>query len=227
MQHAEGSSVAYMAHVGGILTGALAGAAIRYGTNAVDEEALDEREQNEAFRKRLGEAHERLQAMEPERARPLFERLARDYPSDPEVLSGLFQATRFAPGSDAYHDAVQRILQLEATDDATLELVLNAYRDYRDRARPKARLNATLIQRLIELLLRRGSPDEIVPLIRAGLKHPEHFPAIADQACRLAVRLQREGQRDPARKVFRHVAARFPNTDPARTAERALKTISS
>ncbi len=226
MRYSDVSSVAYMAHVGGILTGAAAGTALRVSTNAVDEQALDERNENEDLRVRLGEAHERLQAMEPERARALFERLAREHPTDPEVLSGLFRSSRFAPGSEAYHSAVQRILRLEANDTATTELMLNAYRDYRDRARPKARLNAQLIHRLIELLLRNGTPAEVVPLVRVGLNNPERFPAIADQACRLGVRLQREGQRDAARKLFRHVTQRFSDSEAARTAERALRSVS-
>ncbi|MEX1080888.1 MAG: rhomboid family intramembrane serine protease [Halofilum sp. (in: g-proteobacteria)] len=226
MQYSEVSSVAYMAHIGGILTGAAAGAAVRFGTHAVDESALDEREQNDAFRQRMGEAHEKLQAMAPERARPLFERLTRENPHNLEVLDGLLQASRFAPDSDAYHDAVRRILHLEATDEETTALKLSAYRDYRERARPKARLNAALIHRLIELLLRKGSPAEVMPLVRAGLKQPKRFPAIADQACRLAVRLQGEGHRDAARKLFRHITAHFPASEPARTAERALKSLS-
>lgn len=227
MQYSGVSNVAYMAHIGGIVTGAVAGAAVRYGTNAVDEEALAEREQSDAFRKRMAEAHDRLETMEPERARPLFERLARDYPGNTEVLDGLFRATRFAPASEPYHGAVQTILRLDPADEATTDLILTAYRDYRERAKPKPRLDVAAVKTLIELLLRRGSPAEVMPLIRTGLKHPQRFPDIADQACRLARRLQREGQRDTARKLYRHLSRHFPESDAGRTAERALRTVSS
>lgn len=225
MQYSELSSVAYTAHIGGIMTGALAGAAVRFGTNAVDEEALDEREESEAFRARVDEARDRLRAMEPERARALFERLAREYPDNLEILEGLFHAARFAPASEPYHAVAQRILRLEPVDDATAELMVTAYRDYRDRARPKPQLNAAIVNRMIELLLRRGDTGEVAPLVRVGLKQPERFPQIADQACRLASRLRNDGHHDAASKLYQHVTRHFADTEAARTAERALQMV--
>lgn len=225
MQYSEISSVAYTAHIGGILTGALTGAAVRFGTSVVDEEALDEREESEAFRNRLAEAQDRLRAMEPERARALFERLAREYPGNPEILEGLFHAARFAPASEPYHTVVQRILQLESLDDDTAELMITVYRDYRDRARPGPRLNAVIVDRMIELLLRRGNTGEVAPLVRVGLKQPERFPRIADQACRLASRLRNEGHRNAASKLYQHVTRQFADTEAARTAENALRIV--
>lgn len=226
MQYADVSSVAYTAHIGGILTGALGGAAVRFGTNAVDEEALDEREESEAFRKRVAEAQDQLRAIEPERARALFERLAREYPDNLEILEGLFHAARFAPASEAYHTAAQRILRLDPVDEATAELMVTTYRDYRDRARPKPRLNAAILDRMIELLLHRGDAAEVAPLVRVGLKQPERFPRIADQACRLASRLRNDGHPDAAAKLYRHVTQQFTATEAARTAERALRMVS-
>lgn len=226
MQYSEISSVAYTAHIGGIVTGALAGAAVRFGTRAVDEEALDEREESEAFRNRVAEAQDQLRAMEPERARALFERLAREYPDNLEILEGLFHATRFGPASESYHAAAQRILQLDPVDDATAQLMVTVYRDYRDRARPRPRLNATIIDRVIELLLRRGDTGEVAPLVRVGLKQPERFPRIADQACRLANRLRNDGHREGAAKLYQHVTRHFAETEAARTAERALRMVS-
>ena len=230
LQYSELSNVAYAAHIGGIVTGAVAGAVVRFGTNAVDEAALDERAEREAFEARLAQANERLEAMEPERARPLFERMARDYPERLEVLEGLFRACRYAPASEAYHDTVQRILALETgngADSAATELVLDAFRDYRSRAKPRPRLDAPTVARMIELLLRRGTVADAAPLVRAALNKPEHFPGIEEQACRLAHRLRRDGERDAARKLYAHLARRFPGTAAARTAADALSTISA
>jgi hypothetical protein len=221
------SNVAYAAHMGGILTGALAGAAVRFGTDAVDEEALDERERIETFERRLGEANERLAAMEPERARPLFERMARDHPGNVQVLDGLFRACRFAPASEAYHDAVRRILQLDPGDGESRELMLAAFRDYRDRARPKPRFSVADMRRMIGLLVRHGTCEEVAPLVRGALKQPEKFPGIEEHALRLANRLGREGQRARARQLYTHILRHFPGSPAARQAERALTSISS
>ena len=223
----ELSNVAYTAHIGGLLSGAAAGSLVRFGTRSVDEDALDEHRRAEAFARRLGEANELLAALEPERARPLFERLAREHPGDPRVLDGLFRASRFRPASEAYHDAVHRILALDPGDATSAELMITAFRDYRARAKPKARVGATTMGRVIELLLRHGTADEAEPLVRAALKHPQRFPAAADQAVRLGNRLLRDGQRDRARALYAELMQRCPGTAPARHAENALARVSS
>ena len=225
IQYSELSNVAYTAHIGGILAGAVAGAVVRFGTNAVDEDALDERERNEAFERELGAAHERLAAMEPDRARALFERMARDWPGSLRVLDGLFRASRFAPASDAYHDAVQRILRLEPRDDETAELMLTAFRDYRRRARPKPKIGGAVMERMIDLLLRRGTAEEAAPLVQAALKHPQRFSAIEESAIRLARKYQREGERERARSLYHYLLQHFPGTAAARQAERALTDV--
>lgn len=221
----ELSNVAYTAHIGGILTGAVAGAAVRFGTNAVDEDAMDERERTEAFERELGAAHERLAAMEPDRARVLFERMVRAWPDDVRVLDGLFRASRFAPASDAYHDAVQRILQLEPHDDETAQLMLTAFRDYRRRARPKAKIGAAIMERMIDLLLRRGTAEEAAPLVQAALRHPQRFSGIEESAIRLARKYQREGERARAHALYEYLLRHFPRTAAARQAERALTGV--
>ncbi|MEF8833623.1 MAG: rhomboid family intramembrane serine protease [Halofilum sp. (in: g-proteobacteria)] len=221
------SNVAFMAHIGGILTGAVAGTAVRFGTRAVDEDALDERERTEAFERELGAAHEHLAAMEPDRARPLFERMARDWPDNVRVLDGLFRAARFAPASAAYHDAVHRILRLDPGDDETAELMLTAFRDYRRRARPRPKIGGALMEPVIELLLRRGTAEEAAPLVQAALKHPQRFEGIEERAIRLARKFQREGERERARAIYHHLLRHFPRTAAARQAERALSGVNS
>jgi len=222
---AEGSSVAYTAHIGGLVTGALAGTALRFGTRQVDEAALDEPRAQEEFDRRLAEANARLDAMEPERARPLFERLEREHPDNFHVLDGLFRATRFRPASEEYHRVVHRILRLDPEREEAGQLMLTAFRDYRSRARPKPRMDAATIERVIDLLLRHGAPDEAEPLVRAGLKNAERFGDIAQLAVRLAEALMRCGQRDKARALCQQLAQRFPDTEAARRADRVLTRV--
>lgn len=226
-QFADTSSVAYTAHMGGLITGAVAGLALRFGTNQVDEAALDEHKHREAFDRRVAEANQYLDAMEPERARPLFERLAREYPDELVVLDGLFRAARFRPGEQAYHDVVQRILALDPDREGAGELMLKAFRDYRDRARPKPKMGPATIERMIDLLLRHGAAEEAEPLVRAGLKRPDRFHQIGQLGLRLARKRLQAGDRDKARAICRALTEQFAGTDVAQQAERLMTRISS
>lgn len=223
---ADVSNVAYVAHIGGLVTGAVAGTALRFGTGLVDEDALDEPRRVEAFEARIAEAYEHLSALEPERARPLFEQLDREFPNEPRVLDGLFRATRFNPGSEAYHETARRILALDPTDDLA-PMMLEALRDYRTRARPRARLPGSSLARAIDLLLAHGTPGEAEPLVRLALRHPAHFQRIGDQSLRLAHRLAAAGERGRARDLLLEIARRLPGGEAARRAERSLTEISS
>jgi len=226
-QFAEVSGVAYTAHIGGLVTGAVAGAGLRFATHQIDEDVLDEHKRQEEFDRRIAEANQYLDELEPERARPLFERLQRQHPDDLQVLDGLFRANRFRPGDPAYHDVVHRILALDPNRDGATELILAAFRDYRARARPKPRVDPTTIERMVDLLLRHGSAEEAEPLVRAGLKHPERFPHIPDLVLRLAQKQLRTGERDKARALCRELIDRFPQSDAAHQAERLLTRVSS
>ncbi len=226
-QFADVSGVAYTAHMGGLVTGAVAGLALRFGTNLVDEDALDEHKRQEEFDRRVAEANQYLDAMEPERARPLFERLAREHPDNLVVLDGLFRAARFRPGEQAYHDVVHRILALDPQREGSAELMLAAFRDYRDRARPKPKMGASTIERMIDVLLRQGCADEAEPLVRTGLKRPDQFNRIGQLGLRLARKRLQAGERDKARAVCRALLDRFPGTELAQEAERLMTRISS
>ncbi|MDZ7828928.1 MAG: rhomboid family intramembrane serine protease [Halofilum sp. (in: g-proteobacteria)] len=221
------TNVAYAAHMGGIITGALAGAALRFGTNAVDEAALDEARENEDYQQRLAAARERLAAMEPDRARPLFESLAREYPDRLEVLEGLFDACRFTPAGEPYHRIARAILDRPDDDAESSRLFLAVFRDYLARAKPKPRLRNRHVARAIDLMLREGLLDEAEPLIRAGLKRAARFPRIDEYLLRLANRRQQAGERQRARALYRQLLQAFPDTASGRQAERALTLISS
>lgn len=221
------SNVAYAAHMGGIVAGALAGAALRFGTQAVDEEALDEHRRKEALEQRLAEAEKRLRAMEPERARALFEGLAREHPDEPRVLDGLFRACRFAPAGEPYHRVARRILARPVNDADAAQLFLAVFRDYFARAKPKPRVSNAQVDRAIDLLLREGLTDEAEPLINAALRRPERFPRADEHLLRLASRRQQAGERQRARKLYRRLLEQFPDHASARQAESALTLIES
>lgn len=227
LQFAEVSGVAYTAHIGGLVTGAIAGAALRFTTNQVDEDVLDEHKRQEEFDQRLAQANGYLHAMEPERARPLFERLAREHPNNLAVLDGWFRAARFRPSETTYHDVAHRIFALDPDREGAPELMLTAFRDYRVRARPKPRMAPQTLERIIEVLLRHGTAEEAESLVQTGLKHPDRFQGIAELGVRLAQKLLRAGERDKARKLCRQLIDQFPGTETARRAERVMTRISS
>lgn len=223
----EYAPIAYSAHIGGLVTGAIAATGIRYGTSLVDHGYIREREREETLAAQLEEVRDAVRALRPEAGRPVLQRLQREFPDDARVLQAAWELERLDPASDALHRAAGDILMRPAEDAESRDWILATWRDYRQRARPKPRLSRRAMDRLAEHLLTGGDLDEARALVRPMLRHPAHFPRAAELGGRLAAALERAGRRDQARRWYAEVARACPDTDDGRIAERAVHRLAA
>ncbi len=115
----SGQSAGYMAHLGGLLTGATLMAlhlrrkprAALAGCHSAPDDGFDAHVANA---RRLG------QALDMEGALRAWRAAAQLRPADTEVLRAWFAAARYAPASEDFHRAARRIFRLPARDAATL-----------------------------------------------------------------------------------------------------------
>lgn len=221
----EMSPVAYSAHIGGLVTGAMAATGIRYGTSLVDHEYIVEREREERLQAGLDEARRYVADLQPERARPALRRLRAEFPEDLRVLEAAYETARLEPASDDYHATVRAILELDADDPATVRWILDVYRDYRLRARPRARLSGAAIELTAGRLIADGATGDAAPLVGMMLKRTDRFPHAGEIACRLARACARLGDREAAIRYYSHVARTWPQEEVAGVARRGLARL--
>lgn len=182
LQHLMGGKqVAYMAHFGGLLTGAVL-MWIYMRLQAV-EAPVDARERAKAAARPLADAVARAQrytdALEFDRAAPAWREAARLAPSDPDILRAWFESARHHPGSEDFHAAARRIFKLPAATDAERQLQLASYRSYRQRAQPAMRVSADTMHGLVRSFVRAGALPEAETLcqsLRRAADHPQ-WPA--------------------------------------------------
>ncbi|MEQ6886751.1 rhomboid family intramembrane serine protease [Salicola sp. Rm-C-2C1-2] len=215
---AEGSNVAYEAHAGGIVTGALIAAGVR-ALGWQRNEFLQEESQRENDREILEAAQQDLAALNVTRAkfrlRPLLER----NPADTAVLGSWYNACKVRKEDPDLHDAAGRILALPGDTAQERALVMETFADYRQRANPK--LSASQATDLCCRLLRWEALEEGRMLLDRlmGLKKT---PAELPRACLLAAQqLRRQGRSEEA-KPFMEAVQRL-TSDPAMM--RALRQI--
>ena len=171
-----GKQVAYMAHFGGLLTGALLmWSYMRLQTVAAP---VNEEEQALAAARPLAEAVVRAQrhtdALEFGRAAPAWREAARLAPSDPAILRAWFESSRHQPASEDFHAAARRIFKLPATTDAERQLQLASYRSYQQRAQPGMRMSADTMHGLVRSFVRLGALPEAEKLCRSLHKLADH-----------------------------------------------------
>lgn len=220
---APDSPVAYMAHVGGLLSGAVLALLLKRLPRVVDETYLAENDQADARQVRFAQAVADMERFDFAKAVPVLEELLHEQPDDHALLTRLLTCTRFQPAGEAYHRTAQRILVLTATDPETDRLVLETYRDYLQRAKPKSRLSADCVRRLLPRFVRLQELVEAERLLAVMLRNPQAFPDTPSALAQVANSLLKHQQAARARRYLLILLERFPAAPEAALARRVLQ----
>jgi membrane associated rhomboid family serine protease len=192
------SGVNYLAHLGGLCSGALLALAVRRWAPSFSLEAFEAVDREQAREQLLQQARSLCRKLDYNKALPLLRRLYAEAPEQRETLYLYQQALRLDPSTDEYHRINRAILALPASDAPSRELLLEVLTDYVEHARPAPRLNQQLACRLAPLLIDAGKLDAGQRLFRTLLKHRWPCADARATVARLADQLQQAQQPDEA-----------------------------
>ncbi|MDR6537318.1 rhomboid family intramembrane serine protease [Variovorax soli] len=221
LQHAVGGKgIAYMAHLGGLLTGALLMAiAMRWRRlrlpEASPKQAPDPFEQHVTAARRLaGE-------MKFEPACAQWRAAAKLRPDDADTLRAWFNTARLWPAGEDFHRAAHRIFRLRPQDPATLELQHASYKIYLDHAKPGARLRPEDMARLARRFTRAQQFADAERLCHALMKTAPAHPELAETVTLCASGLMQAGQREQALGWLPHLLRLAPEDMVTRMLQKA------
>ncbi len=214
------SHVAYMAHVGGLLGGALMGAANRMlpmpGAAAVPETAV---EPQDPVAPLMEQALEKIAALELPAAEKLLEQALRLEPGCTEALRHLFHIRKLAPHTADFRATARELLGRLIKDPGTQSEALEVYREYRCIPR-RPPLPASLYLQIALALVARGRVDEAEKLLAALVRKRPDFPGISTALFKLAAACRERGRKDRWRRYRDIICARFPDSEEARMLRR-------
>jgi len=224
MQHwLGGQGIAYMAHLGGLLTGA----ALMYGAMLLGRVKTPETVKSEMVRdddrfdEHVAAARRFGSAMKFDRACAEWRAAAALRHNDAETLRAWFNTARLQPASDDFHQAARRIFRLPATDEDTLALQHASFQTYLDQARPGVRLKPEDMARLARRFARIRQFDDADRLCRILLKTAPDHPELADTLSTCANGLLHAGLRDKALGLLPHLLRLAPNDMVTRALQNA------
>lgn len=219
--------VNYMAHIGGLLTGALLTMAYRYRQDgaiiakpaAEAEEAaeavLDERGLFEADRQK---AKKLLGALDFDKARQAYANLASRQPENKELALQFYHVARLTPDSAEFHTAATGLLDWRDQESGTPNLLRRILHEYLRLAGDKADLPPKRLATLAVRLSRHGYDDEGQFLAQMLLKrHPGHnyLPLVLLEVGKC---LSRNNKRREAESFLYTIVNRFPDSKEAKMA---------
>lgn len=191
----DGSNIAYEAHIGGLVCGALLGLLV-VRTGRFNEEVVEAESQLHEDRKVLARAEAALERLDTTTAKRLLRPLLNRHKQDLQLLRLYFAASCLRKDDPDLHGAARRILELSGSTPEELELIVDTFQRYRKATDNRIKLTTKLAVYLAEKLAQAGDSESARWLIdrlhRAGKPIPK-------QAClTLAGRLRME-RADPAR----------------------------
>lgn len=210
------SNVNYLAHIGGLVGGALLTFAAKHFDRQLDIAYIDAPQKEAARRELLAKAQRLLAELKPQQAKPILAKLLRETPDDGEILTHLYHASRFQPDSEDFHRYARGLLALSATPMAER---LHLFDEYSRLARPGPRFETGEALALARRFLAgdRIKPAEqlVLGVLRRERQHAE-LPA-------LLLLLARQGEKERATAYLRALVTHFPAADEARVARGMLE----
>lgn len=208
----EPGAVNRIAHIGGLLGGALIALLTQRFSPTIDHGYLDAEETRERRNREFARGLDHMAAMELDDAREIFEQLHTEAPRDRNVLLQLYNIAKFDPASDAYHRMAHRILALPGSDAATLKLVHEVYKEYVRIARPGFRFQGEELAELGMRFARAGYLLAAERIVAGLLQRNRPFPREAEALLALTLGFRRAGQTEKFQRSKTLLFERYPDS---------------
>jgi membrane associated rhomboid family serine protease len=219
----HGAHIAYMAHFGGLLSGATMGTLYRWKRPALIESHHEEAESKEMDGKAFQRGMDHLGAMEFQKALDVFKTLQEKHPHDLNLVRLVYRAAKPNPSSEDYHRAALRLLALPEMDAATSEQTHKFFKEYMGCAKPFPRLGHDMAARLAKRFAGSSYCDDAEKL--ATFLHssaPQHveLPAVL---LALGRGYYREQRKDKFETILQSLIRQFPQSKEAVAAADMLR----
>src|SRR3989338_6503901 len=219
----QGAHIAYMAHFGGLLSGALMGVLYRWKQPALIESHHEAAESKEMDGKTFQRGMDYLGAMDFQKALGVFKTLEEKHPHDMNLVLLTYRAAKSTPSSEDYHRTALRLLALPEMDAATSAQTHTIFHEYMSCAKPSPRFGHDLIAKLAKRFAGSSHCDDAEKLAnflqRAAPQHGE-LPAVLLALARGYYREQRKGKFE---EILQSLIRQFPKSKEAEAAAGMLR----
>jgi len=205
--------VAYVAHIGGIVTGALLAVAGKRWVSRVDQDSFKVSPEEQAQRL-MHQALEHMGQLEMAEAQGLLEQALVLSPDNPEVLKHLFNIHKLNPQSEAFHDTARRRLRGLLRSRADHASAVECYTSYAGLAR-RPSLSIPLYLQVAGAMVTAGHVDEAEKIILAIMKKQPQTPGLPASLVKLCQAFRRKGRHDRWEDYRRLIRSRYPNSAEA------------
>lgn len=214
------SNINNLAHIGGLLSGALIGyLALRLGQADLD--YLDREEKQQAYLSQYQQGLDHVARMELDKARRVFNELKATYPQKIEITEQLFNIARLT-GEDTVHDYARALLGSTHSQTMPVRQLHDTFIAYVEQVQPNVKLTADQLMSLALRFASGGYLEDAEKIVLYLTTRKNDFARNPEGLMALANHYQRNNNRNKAEKYLKMLLECYPDSREAVHARQAL-----
>lgn len=217
------SNVAYVAHIGGLLSGVVIGAAYKRFLGQRIDALFAKAEQKQDVDSYLEKGLKRLVAFDFAGARTDFEKVLAIDPSNLQAIRQLYVIDKGNGDSERFHESAHRLLN--RLKNGVPEEYLELFEDYRATTK-KPHLTVDMLETLSHLYLKKRQHLKAAPLVAALLKRQPGSTNLPGYLLSLGDGFRQRNRPAEARKCYSVLASRYPISAEGSLAKSRLAELS-
>ena len=215
------SHVAYAAHIGGLIGGALFGFiclkfALGFDHDVIAEAPVDE------IAPLIEKALKHIGELDMERGRQLLEKVLAKEPENIDALTHLFNVYKLDPDDEKFHNVTKKLIFELTRSYNTYQKAHDIYQEY-IRHTSQARLTPQLYIQLSIMFAATGHLENAVKIMTMLLKKVPDSPGVSTALLKLARAYDQKGMAAKGQKCLQLICSKYPESTEAQVARQSLQ----
>lgn len=219
------SNVAYVAHIGGLISGALLGFINLKVLRSFNPDVL-EPEPEDDVSPIIEKALRHIRQLDMESGAQLLEMALAKDPDHIDAMTYLFNVRKAEPQDPRFHGIAQKLLDRLTSENNHYSSAVKIFDDYAKLTK-RPQLSADLYLKMIVILSRLGHPEKAERILAMFLKQKPDFPGIPTALLKLAAGYRQKGVNARYQRCLRVLGSKYPNSTEGQIARRSLTKPSS
>ena len=216
------SHVAYVAHIGGLVGGALFGIvchklSLGFNQDVIADAPVDN------ISPRVEKALKHIAELDLETGRSILEKVLAEDPENIDVLTHLFNVYKLDPDNEKFHQVTKKLIFEHTRSYNTYEKAHQVYDEY-IRHTPRPRLSAQLYIQLSTMFATTGHLEKAVKILTMLLKKVPDSPGMPTALLKLARAYSQKGMAGKGNRCLQLICNKYPESTEAQMARKSLQS---
>jgi len=211
--------VAYLAHIGGLMSGAFLGYINKKYLKSYNEDALEQEPEDE-ITPMMEEAMQHVGRLEMEEGSRILRAVLKKDPQNVSAMKHLFDIYKTNPQDPAFHGIAKRLLVRSSRENALHGFAAEIYGVYVDHVR-QPKLAPELYAKLCAILSAHDQPERAEKIVVGLLGKIPDYPGIPTLLLKLSRGYLKKGNGKKQQQIIRLLEKRFPESPEAAIARKS------